>query len=53
MQQQPKKQAACPAGCDDGTDWGSGEAEICEECEGAGSLYVTQPPIYNENKSYD
>lgn len=37
-----REQMACPAGCDDGMDWSSGEAKTCDECEGSGTFYVTK-----------
>lgn len=39
-----RKQVACPAGCDDGVDWSSGNAEVCKECEGSGTFYVREQP---------
>lgn len=36
------EQMACPANCDDGVDWSTGNAAICEECNGSGSFYVKQ-----------
>ena len=38
-----REQKRCPAECDDGVDWSSGEAEVCGECEGSGTVYVTKP----------
>jgi hypothetical protein len=35
-----REQMPCPAGCDDGVDWSSGRAEVCGECDGAGTFYV-------------
>lgn len=40
-----RKQIACPAGCDDGVDWSSDRAEVCDECEGSGTFYVAQPNL--------
>lgn len=37
-----KKQLPCPAECDDGVDWSSGTAEVCDECEGSGTFYVME-----------